>query len=170
MFKWNVVIRLCHIFMSILCHSHSTTYWQQEVSHTTHTQISDLHVIYMLWSTHHRQQSDEWHAFILSMGYFSRTAAKGDTGAHNSLEQCIQVQTTNVLTLTASSESKTAFGFDEDAVSKRFPLQTFILAWVDTLVEAPILTAAGHLDNVELTHTSFTLRAKRKQIKTKTHT
>lgn len=32
----------------------------------------------------------------------------------------------------------------------------FILGWVDTLVEAPVLTAAGHLDDVELTHTSFT--------------
>lgn len=37
---------------------------------------------------------------------------------------------------------------------------TFILGWVDTLVEAPVLTAAGHLDDVELTHASFTLKIK----------
>lgn len=42
---------------------------------------------------------------------------------------------------------------------------TFIPAWVDTLVEAPMLTAAGHLDNVELTHARLTLKVKRSQNK-----
>lgn len=40
---------------------------------------------------------------------------------------------------------------------------TFILGWVNTLLKVPVLTAAGHLDDVELTHASFTLGAKRRQ-------
>lgn len=39
-------------------------------------------------------------------------------------------------------------------------IPTFILGRVDALVEAPVLTAAGHLHNVELTHASFTLGVK----------
>ncbi|TNN77948.1 hypothetical protein EYF80_011871 [Liparis tanakae] len=43
---------------------------------------------------------------------------------------------------------------------------TFVIGRVDTLVEAPVLTAAGHLDDVELTHATFTLGAQRRKIKT----
>lgn len=35
---------------------------------------------------------------------------------------------------------------------------TFVLVWVDVLVEAPVLAAAGHLDDVELSYATFTLR------------
>lgn len=33
-------------------------------------------------------------------------------------------------------------------------------------MEAPVLAAAGHLDDVELTYAGLTLRAERRQIKT----
>lgn len=37
-------------------------------------------------------------------------------------------------------------------------LQTFVLGWVDALLEGPALTTARHLDNVELSDTCFTLK------------
>lgn len=43
---------------------------------------------------------------------------------------------------------------------------TFLLGWIDTLVEAPVLTPTGNLDNVELTHNCITLGVTKRQFKT----
>lgn len=41
---------------------------------------------------------------------------------------------------------------------------TFFSSWVDTVLEAPVLAAAGHLDDVKLTNTRFTLRENKRKI------
>lgn len=52
-------------------------------------------------------------------------------------------------------------------IDDKYDRPTFLLGWIDTLVEAPVLTPTGNLDNVELTHNSITLGVMKRQFKTK---
>lgn len=46
---------------------------------------------------------------------------------------------------------------------------TFILCWVDELVEVPVLAAAGHLNDMELTNTSLILGTNRSRLEGAQH-